>query len=94
MDTPADSPVADSQMADPRVGTLMAAPTYWTARALREQGSRFYRALGEALEAADATNRRRLYVGWTDEFWDFHERGLRLAEQEEGPAGTGTRHQE
>lgn len=89
MDTPADSPVAD-----PRVGTLMAAPTYWTARALREQGSRFYRALGEALEAADATNRRRLYAGWTDEFWDFHERGLRLAALEEGPAGTGMGGQE
>lgn len=81
-------------MADPRVGTLMAAPTYWTARALREQGSRFYRALGEALEAADATNRRRLYAGWTDEFWNFYERGLRLAELEEGLAGTGARRQE
>ncbi|AFD24992.1 hypothetical protein DGo_CA1065 [Deinococcus gobiensis I-0] len=69
------------------MGTLMAAPTYWTARALREQGSRFYRALGEALEAADATNRRRLYAGWTDEFWDFYGRGLRLAELEEGGAG-------
>ena len=65
----------------------MAAPTYWTARALREQGRRFYRALGEALAAADATNRRRLYAGWTDEFWDFYGRGLRLAELEEGGAG-------
>ncbi|WP_288480294.1 hypothetical protein [uncultured Deinococcus sp.] len=68
----------------------MAAPTYWTARALREQGSRFYRALGEALEAADATNRRRLYAGWTDEFWDFYGRGLRLAELEEGGASRAT----
>ncbi|KQR08887.1 hypothetical protein [Deinococcus sp. Leaf326] len=70
----------------------MAAPTYWTARALREQGSRFYRALGEALEAADAANRRRLYAGWTGELWDFYERGLRLAELEAGPeAGAGDR---
>ena len=87
MDTLPNSHVADSRAADPRVGTLMAAPTYWTARALREQGSRFYRALGEALEAADAANRRRIYAGWTDEVWDFYERGRRLAEQEEGAAG-------
>lgn len=73
--------------ADARLSILMAAPTYWTARALREQGSRFYRALGEALEAADAANRRRIYAGWTDEIWDFYGRGRRLAEQEEGLAG-------
>ncbi|MFC5849058.1 hypothetical protein [Deinococcus petrolearius] len=79
-----------STSSDPRVATLMAAPTYWTARAMREQGSRFYRALGEALEAADAGNRRRLYAGWTDEVWDFYGRGLRLAAQE-GEAGPALR---
>lgn len=77
MDIPPDRPPAD-----PRVATLLAAPTYWTARAMREQGSRFYRALGEALDAADATNRRRIYATWTAEAWDFYERGLRLAAQE------------
>lgn len=69
-------------MTDPRVQTLLTSESYWTARAMREQGSRFYRALGEALEAADLGNRRRLYAGWTDDFWDFYERGLRLEESE------------
>ncbi|MBB5233103.1 hypothetical protein [Deinococcus budaensis] len=69
-------------MTDPRVQTLLTSETYWTARALREQGSRFYRALGDALDAADLGNRRRLYEGWTQELWDFYERGLRLEEGE------------
>ncbi|WP_264777122.1 hypothetical protein [Deinococcus aetherius] len=71
-----------------RLSTLLGSETYWTARAMREQGSRFYRALGEALEAADLGNRRRIYEGWTDELWDFYERGLRL-EAEEGSPGEG-----
>lgn len=65
-------------MSDDRLRLLIASETYWTARAMREQGSRFYRALGDALEAADLGNRRRLYGTWPDEFWDFYERGLRL----------------
>ncbi|EYB67875.1 hypothetical protein DEIPH_ctg031orf0010 [Deinococcus phoenicis] len=73
-----------------RLQTLLHAETYWTARALREQGSRFYRALGEALEAADLGNRRRIYAAWTDELWEFYERGLRLeAAEREGAAGEG-----
>ncbi|ABF45322.1 hypothetical protein Dgeo_1022 [Deinococcus geothermalis DSM 11300] len=66
-------------MTEDRLPTLLASEPYWTVRALREQGSRFYRALGEALEAADLTNRRRIYEAWTDEVWEFYERGLRLA---------------
>ena len=69
-------------MTESRLPILLASETYWTARAMREQGSRFYRALGEALEAADLGNRRRLYEGWTDELWDFYGRGLRLEEAE------------
>ena len=69
-------------MTDPRVQTLLTSETYWTARALREQGSRFYRALGDALDAADLGNRRRLYETWTVELWDFYGRGLRLEEAE------------
>lgn len=65
-----------------RLQTLLKSTTYWTARAMREQGSRFYRALGEALDAADAGNRRRLYETWTAEVWDFYERGLRLEAEE------------
>ena len=38
-------------MTDPRVQTLLTSETYWTARAMREQGSRFYRALADALRA-------------------------------------------
>lgn len=68
-----------------RLATLLQAETYWTARAMQEQGSRFYRALGTALEAADLGNRRRLYEAWPDEFWDFYERGLRLR----GESGEG-----
>lgn len=69
-------------MTEDRLRTLLEAETYWTARAMREQGSRFYRALGDALEAADLGNRRRLYQTWTAELWDFYERGLRLEETE------------
>jgi hypothetical protein len=63
------------------------AGVYWTARALQEQGSRFYRALGAALEAADAANRRLIYRTWPDALWDFYRRGQRLAAQEAGPEG-------
>ena len=73
-------------MTDPdRLTTLLASEPYWTAQAMQAQGSRFYRALGTALEAADATNRRRLYETWPGEFWDFYPRGLELAEAGESP---------
>ena len=49
---------------------------------MQEQGSRFYRAIGQALEAADAVNRRRIYEAWTAECFDFYQRGLKLAEAE------------
>ncbi|MFC4636808.1 hypothetical protein [Deinococcus hohokamensis] len=71
-------------MTEDRLRTLLGAESYWTARAMQEQGSRFYRALGAALEAADAVNRRRLYEGWTDEIWDFYQRGQRLEAAETG----------
>ena len=57
----------------------MNAPTYWTARAMQEQGSRFFQALGLALEAADLTNRRLIYRTWPAECWDFYSRGQVLA---------------
>lgn len=75
-------------MTEDRLPTLLASETYWTARAMREQGSRFYRALGAALEAADLTNRRRIYEAWTEELWDFYKRGLRL-EAAERASGEG-----
>ncbi|MFC4425529.1 hypothetical protein [Deinococcus navajonensis] len=67
-----------------RLTTLLGSEPYWTARAMQEQGSRFYRALGAALEAADAVNRRRIYATWTDEVWDFYQRGQRLEAAENG----------
>ena len=63
---------------------LLAAEPYWIARAMQEQGSRFYRALGQTLEAADTRNRRLIYATWTAECWDFYERGERLRAAEEG----------
>ncbi|WP_221088873.1 hypothetical protein [Deinococcus aquaedulcis] len=63
----------------PQQQELEQAPVYWTARAMQEQGSRFYRALGEALEAADAQNRRLILRTWPAACWDFYERGQRLA---------------
>jgi hypothetical protein len=68
-----------------RLTILLTSETYWTALALRTQGSRFYRALGDALDAADAVNRRKLYETWPDAFWDFHARGLRLRAGEAPP---------
>lgn len=70
----------------PRLLTLLSAETHWTALAMKTQGSRFYRALGEALDAADQHNRRRIYTCWTDEIWDFYLRGQAL-EASEDPAG-------
>lgn len=69
-----------------QLAALLAAEPHWIARAMQEQGSRFYRALGQALEAADARNRRLIYATWTAECWDFFERGERLRLAEEGPA--------
>lgn len=73
---------ADPPPAPDRLSVLLASEPYWTARAMQEQGSRFYRALGQALEAADAVNRRLIYQTWTDAVWDFYGRGLRLAHAE------------
>jgi hypothetical protein len=69
---------------DPTPEVLMAAPVYWTARAMQEQGSRFFQAIGQALEAADLGNRRLLYQTWPAECRDFYQRGLLLAGREEG----------
>ncbi|NTX99370.1 hypothetical protein [Deinococcus sp. JMULE3] len=57
---------------------LRTSEVYWTARAMQEQGSRFYRALGDALHAADAMNRTLILDTWPDACWDFYQRGLRL----------------
>jgi hypothetical protein len=72
-----DSDVTDS--ADSQLQTLMSAPTYWIARAMQEQGSRFFQALGAALDASDLNNRRLIYRTWTAECWDFYMRGQVLA---------------
>ncbi|THF68225.1 hypothetical protein E7T06_17605 [Deinococcus sp. Arct2-2] len=80
-------------MSDPRptpedrLAQLLAAEPYWTARAMQEQGSRFYAALGQALDAADLRNRRLLYITWPDEIWDFYERGLLLEAAESESLG-------
>lgn len=62
---------------------LRDAEVYWVAKAMQEQGSRFFRALGLALEAADLTNRRTIYATWSLECWDFYQRGKVLAQKEE-----------
>ena len=64
--------------------TLLASEPYWTALAMKTQGSRFFRALGEALDAADAVNRRRIYDTWPEEMLEFYRRGLRLEAAESG----------
>ncbi|WP_291425529.1 hypothetical protein [Deinococcus sp.] len=74
----------DSAVSSARLRELLAAEPYWIARAMQEQGSRFYRALGSALDAADAVNRRLIYQTWPEEVWDFYQRGLCLAASEEG----------
>ena len=51
---------------------------------MREQGSHFFQKLGEALERADAGNRRKIYETWLSEVYDFYQRGLILAQREEG----------
>lgn len=66
------------------LSTLLASEPYWTALAMKTQGSRFFRALGEALDAADGMNRRRIYETWTDEVLEFYRRGLRLEAAESG----------
>ena len=63
---------------------LMRAETYWTALAMQRQGSRFFQHLGHALSAADVGNRRRIYLSWPEECWDFYRRGLVLRGNEEG----------
>ncbi|MFB9992159.1 hypothetical protein ACFFLM_09325 [Deinococcus oregonensis] len=73
-----------------RLSTLLAAEPYWTARAMQEQGSRFYAALGQALDAADLINRRLLYATWPNEIWDFYERGLLLEAEESESLGGRT----
>lgn len=70
-----------------RLEQLLASEPYWTARVMQEQGSRFYRALGAALEAADASNRRLIYATWTEAVWDFYLRGRRLEEAESAGGG-------
>lgn len=64
--------------------TLLTAEPYWIARAMQEQGSRFFRALGEALDAADARNRQRIYETWPEECLDFYRRGRLLEERGDG----------
>ncbi len=70
-------------MTTDRVTVLVASEPYWTVQAMQQQGSRFYRAIGTALEAADAANRRLIYQTWTDEVWDFYQRGLVLERAEQ-----------
>ena len=36
----------------------------------------------QGLDAADAVNRRLIYETWTDEVWDFYQRGLVLEQNE------------
>lgn len=65
-----------------RLAELIASEPYWTVQAMQIQGSRFYRALGSALEAADAVNRRLIYQTWTDAIWEFYQRGRDLERAE------------
>lgn len=77
------SVVTDSPDRALQLRTLMDAPIYWTARAMQEQGSRFFQALGMALEAADLSNRRLIFQTWPAECWDFYGRGQVLAAAEQ-----------
>ena len=61
-----------------QLAVLTAQPPYWTARAMQEQGSRFFQHLGAALAAADLANRRLIFQTWPGECWDFYQRGLAL----------------
>lgn len=72
-----------------RVDILMQSEPYWTALAMKEQGSRFFRCLGAALDAADAVNRRLIYETWLDALWDFYGRGQRLEAAEATPLPEG-----
>lgn len=74
---------------DERLSTLLLSEPYWTALAMKEQGSRFFRCLGEALDAADAANRRLIYETWLAEVWDFYLRGRRLEESDASPLPEG-----
>ena len=76
-------PDTDMTNADSRLETLLTAPPYWIAHAMQQQGSRFFQHLGAALAAADTANRRRIYMTWPGECWDFYQRGLVLQEVEE-----------
>ncbi|WP_425148100.1 hypothetical protein [Deinococcus sp.] len=66
-----------------QVQALINSEPYWTARAMQEQGSRFFQCLGQALDAADLSNRRRIYATWPAECWDFYQRGLLLQGRQE-----------
>ena len=70
------------QLATDQLATMLSAPGYWTARAMQEQGSRFFQAIGAALDASDMQNRRRIYQTWPAECWDFYQRGLLLEARE------------
>ena len=70
------------QLAPDQLATMLSAPGYWTARTMQEQGSRFFQAIGAALDASDMQNRRRIYQTWPAECWDFYQRGLLLEARE------------
>ncbi len=74
--------LANDQWATHQLTTMLSAPGYWTARAMQEQGSRFFQAIGAALDASDMQNRRRIYQTWPAECWDFYGRGLLLEARE------------
>lgn len=71
-----------------KLNVLLDAEHHWIAYAMKEQGSRFYRALGEAIDAADRQNRHLIYQTWTEEIWDFYQRGLILANQQQDKNGS------
>ncbi len=69
-----------------KLAILYRSEPYWTARAMQEQGSQFFQHLGAALQAADLSNRYRIFEGWAVECWDFYQRGLELQKGEESSA--------
>ena len=60
---------------------LLAAEPHRVSRAMRELGSHFYRALADALDRADPTNRRLILQTWTEAIWSLYDRGRALPDE-------------
>ncbi len=60
---------------------LLSAEPYRVSVAMRRLGSHFYRALADALDRADARNRRLLLETWAEPIWALYDRGRDLPDE-------------